>query len=118
MAIEQSVITELALKLEEEKLKLETELGRIANPTGVPGEYETRFEDLGREDGDSETETEQYVDNIAIESTLEDKLHDVADALEKIKTGVYGKCEKCGVDISIERLSVYPSARICMNHNA
>lgn len=118
MAIEQSIIDAVTLKLESEKVKLETELSKIADPTGVPGEYETRFEDLGREDGDSETETEQYVDNIAVESTLEDKLHDVTDALEKIKAGAYGKCEKCGADISIERLSVYPSARICMNHNA
>lgn len=117
MAIEQTMIDELTSKLEAEKAKLETELGKIADPTDVPGEYETRFEDLGREDGDSETETEQYVDNMAVESTLEDKLRDVTDALDKIKAGTYGKCEKCGVDISIERLTAYPSARICMNHN-
>jgi DnaK suppressor protein len=117
MAIEQSVIKELTAQLEAEKIQLEKELNKIATPTGTPGEYETRFEDLGREEGDSETETEQYVDNIAIESTLEQKLQDVMGALSRIEAGSYGQCMKCGQDIALERLRVYPSAKLCMNHN-
>ncbi len=116
MAIETSILQELTSQLESEKLQLEQELNRIANPKGIHGEYETRFEDLGREEGDSATETEQYVDNIAIESTLEQKLQEVIDALDRIQKGVYGKCEECGEDISLDRLRAYPSARICMNH--
>lgn len=117
MTIESSVLQELTLKLEAEKVQLEKELGRIANPTSTPGEYTTRFEDLGREEGDSETETEQYIDNVAVESTLEQKLQDVIEALERVKDGSYGKCAECGEDISIDRLQAYPSARVCMNHN-
>ncbi|MDD5083880.1 MAG: TraR/DksA C4-type zinc finger protein [Candidatus Moranbacteria bacterium] len=117
MAIEQSVLQELKTQLEANKLTLEQELGRIANPTGTPGEYETRFEDFGREEGDSETETEQYVDNIAVENTLEQKLQDIIEALERMEAGTYGKCEVCGADIALDRLQAYPSAKICMNHN-
>jgi RNA polymerase-binding transcription factor DksA len=117
MAIEQSITEELKSQLEAEKARLEKELGMIANPTGTPGGYETRFEDLGREEGDSETETEQYVDNIAVENTLEQKLQDVIDALGRIESGSYGKCEKCGEEISLDRLRAYPSAKVCMNHN-
>jgi RNA polymerase-binding transcription factor DksA len=117
MSIEQSVIQELKTQLETEKLRLEQELSRIANPTGTPGEYKTRFEDLGREEGDSETETEQYIDNIAIESTLEQKLQDVTEALARIHAGSYGTCEECRAEIALERLRAYPSAKICMNHN-
>lgn len=116
MAIEQTVLQELKAKLEVEKARLESELSRIANPTGTPGEYETRFEDIGREEGDSETETEQYIDNIAVESTLEQKLQDVIEALGRVEDGSYGKCAECGEDISLDRLRVYPSAKICMNH--
>lgn len=117
MAIEQTVLQELRAQLESEKLRLEHELARIANPTGTPGEYETRFEDIGREDGDSETETEQYIDTIAVENTLEQKLHDAIEALGRVEDGSYGKCVECGEDIAIERLRAYPSAKICMNHN-
>jgi RNA polymerase-binding transcription factor DksA len=116
MVIEREVLQELKEQLLQEKLHLEGELTRIATPTGTPGEYETRFEDIGREDGDSETETEQYVDNIAVENTLEQKLQDVTDALNRMEMEKYGKCEICGEDIAIDRLYAYPSARICMNH--
>lgn len=116
MAIEQATLLELKSQLESEKLRLEQELARIANPTGTPGEYETRFEDIGREEGDSETETEQYIDNIAVENTLEQKLQDVIEALGRIENGAYGKCVECGEEIAIERLKAYPSAKICMNH--
>lgn len=116
MAIEQSVLHELTIQLETEKLQLEQELNRIATPTGTPGEYETRFEDLGREEGDSLTETEQYIDNVAVENTLEQKLQDVLDALSHIEAGSYGICTECGSEIALDRLRVYPSAKVCMNH--
>ena len=117
MTIEQTVLQELRTQLDSEKLRLEQELARIANPTGTPGEYETRFEDIGREDGDSETETEQYIDNIAVENTLEQKLQDVIEALDRMEDGSYGKCVECGDAVAIDRLRAYPSAKICMNHN-
>lgn len=117
MSIKQSEIQELTVLLEAEKLHLEKEISRIAVPTDTSGEYKTRFEDFGREDGDSETETEQYIDNMAVENTLEQKLQDVTDALVRVRDGVYGKCTQCGEEIPLDRLRAYPSAKICMNHN-
>lgn len=117
MTIKQSVLQKLDLQLKAEKAQLEQELNRIAVPTGTPGEYETRFEDFGREEGDSAAETEQYVDNMAIENTLEQKLQDVIEALDRISKGSYGKCALCGEDIVLDRLHAYPSAKICMKHD-
>lgn len=117
MAIESSTLDTLKTLLEGEKTRLNEELSRIANPTETPGEYETRFEDLGREEGDSIVETEQYVDNIAVGSTLEQKLQDVSEALDRMESGLYGKCELCGEDIPTDRLMAYPSAKVCMKHD-
>ncbi len=116
MALEQTQLQELQAQLENKKVQLEQELNRIATPTGTPGEYKTRFEDFGREDGDSESETQQYVDTIGVEDTLEQQLAAVTDALMRIQDGSYGKCGKCGMDIDPERLRAYPAAKMCIQH--
>jgi len=40
-------------------------------------------------------------------------LRNINLALEKIKKGNYGICEKCGGEIEIERLEVIPEAQFC-----
>jgi RNA polymerase-binding transcription factor DksA len=42
-------------------------------------------------------------------------LRDINLALEKIKKGNYGICEKCGKEIEIDRLEAIPEARFCKN---
>ncbi len=39
----------------------------------------------------------------------------ILDALEKIKKGTYGICEKCGVLIDKKRLQALPWAKYCIN---
>ncbi len=41
-------------------------------------------------------------------------LIEIEDALSKIENGSYGKCERCGDDISIERLKALPFAKRCI----
>jgi len=41
-------------------------------------------------------------------------LIEIEDALSKIDEGSYGKCERCGDDISIERLKALPFAKRCI----
>ena len=41
-------------------------------------------------------------------------LVDVDTALQKIAEGTYGRCERCGTPISVERLLVRPAARTCI----
>lgn len=117
MSIDTQTLDALKHQLQEEKNRLEKELGRLATPTGVAGEYETKFEDIGSEEGDSVVETEAYVDNIAVESNLEQQLRDVNEALERMESGAYGRCLECGDEIDIERLRVYPAAKVCMKHH-
>jgi RNA polymerase-binding transcription factor len=42
-------------------------------------------------------------------------LHDIDESLRKIKEGTYGICEECGEQISEKRLSVIPTATLCIN---
>lgn len=41
-------------------------------------------------------------------------LGNVEDALQKIESGAYGVCEKCGKEIEIERLKAMPFAKFCI----
>jgi len=41
-------------------------------------------------------------------------LEEIEDALQKIDKNKYGKCEICGIEIPVKRLSVEPYAKLCM----
>ena len=98
-----------------EKARLESELGRFADKTAVPGEYETRFEEIGTDRDDNATEVEQYADNIALEENLEGQLGDVTEALVRIENDTYGVCITCGADMEEGRLRAFPAAKECMS---
>jgi RNA polymerase-binding transcription factor DksA len=114
--MEVALLEELTARLKEEKKRLEDELSRFAKPTGVDGDYETTFQDMGNERDENTSEVEEYVDNIGLETNLEGQLHETTEALARVASGSYGKCEKCGADINPERLKAYPSARVCTEH--
>jgi RNA polymerase-binding protein DksA len=116
MTIDAKILDELKSALVLEKEKLEQNLGRIAKPIDKEeGDYETSFEDIGTDKDDNATEVDQYTQNLSIENSLEKQLQDILEALEKIEKGAYGKCENCGKDIPLERLTANPSARTCLD---
>jgi hypothetical protein len=42
------------------------------------------------------------------------ELHDIEDALERIQTGAFGWCSRCGGAIGRNRLRAIPEARYCL----
>jgi DnaK suppressor protein len=115
MVLDPKQIEELKSALLTEKKGLEDDLSRIARPINSKrGDYETAFEDIGPSKDDNANEVEQYTDMLPVEITLEKKLQDVIDALEKIEKGNYDTCENCQEVIGLERLRANPSARTCI----
>lgn len=112
--INEEIKAELKAKLEEEKTKLEKELGNIAEPTGTPGDFETKFDEIGTDKDDNATEVETYADNLSVETSLENQLKDIRNALKRMEDGTYGICENCHQEIDIERLKIYPAAKVCI----
>ena len=45
-------------------------------------------------------------------------MREIASALEKLKEGTYGVCERCGKPIGLKRLEAMPSARLCVKCKA
>lgn len=114
MALDTQTLVRLKEKLLEEKGRLEKDLSRFAKPTGAIGSYETQIDDMGTDPDENASEVEEYVDNLALEQTLEAQLKDVNDALTKMDAGTYGICEETGKEISLERLEAYPGARTAL----
>ena len=112
-------------KLEENKKALQNELSSFAkkNPKNK-NDWESKFPEFSSSEvGNSrlevsQDEIEEYLTRLPVEHSLELKLQDVVLALRKIKASKYGKCEKCGKNISLERLKACPEARLCIKCQA
>jgi RNA polymerase-binding transcription factor DksA len=102
-------------KLEEEKKKLETQLSSFAKESKKrKGDWAAKIPEFdGGHLEEEADEVEEYATLLALERSLENSLKDINLALEKLKKGKYGICEKCKKPISQARLKVYPQARYC-----
>lgn len=113
------LLKELKEKLEKQKSSIENELKKFAKKDEkLKGDWDTKYPKLNGGAGgqaleDAADEVEEYVTLLPIEYNLELRLQDIGLALKKIKESGYGKCEKCGKEISEERLRIYPEARTC-----
>jgi RNA polymerase-binding transcription factor DksA len=112
-------LEKLARLLSEEEALARKELGEVAikDPASggfqpMPADYDgdVREDDIVREATITET-------NTALEQELKHHLEAILKAQEKLKTGHYGVCEKCGVDIPVERLLELPMAPFCIEHS-
>ena len=112
--MDKKTIEELKEKLETEKESIQKELENFSKKDDQPkGDWETRYPN--RENGTMEEEADEvqeYGNTLPVEYSLELKLKDVNSALEKIKNGAYGICEKCGKEIEEKRLKAVPEAKM------
>jgi len=106
-------------KLEKEMISIENSLKKFATKDKkTKGDWNTKFPEFNSNDLDEAAdEVEEYESLLPIEFSLENRLKDINIALEKIKKGKYGICEKCKKEISKERLEIFPEARRCAKCN-
>jgi RNA polymerase-binding transcription factor DksA len=105
-------------KLKTQKSKLETMLQKFAKEDDKPeGDWDSVFPDFTKKLEESADEVEEYASLRSVEHSLELRLKRTNEALEKIKKGTYGKCEKCKSQISEERLDLVPEAKLCKDCN-
>lgn len=114
------ILKELKEKLEKEKFSMEEQLKTFATKDErLEGDWDAKYPHFNGGTGggrleEAADEVEEYETRLPIEFSLETKLRDINLALEKIKKGRYGKCEKCGKEIPQERLLISPEARFCL----
>lgn len=91
--------------LEQEKARLEKEVA----------EHE-KLVDFGVDiDGADEEadEAEEMGNQMAISHDLRKRLTEIEGAFDRMKNGTYGKCVRCGGEISKEVLEIVPESELC-----
>lgn len=110
--MEKSSLAKIKKALQEEKARLEKELGNIAEKKGK--KFNPVYPEYGNKDEENAAELQEFEINFALDKNLEKILSQVIKALAKIESGDYGKCESCGQEIGSERLEASPSSTYCI----
>ncbi|MFQ6013831.1 MAG: TraR/DksA family transcriptional regulator [Anaerolineae bacterium] len=93
------------------KSKLERELEGVRAELERLGQIEPDSE-YGPGEGDPTIY--EWEMSLAMRKRLEAKAQSLESALEKMKEGTYGICERCGETIDPERLEVLPETTLCI----
>jgi DnaK suppressor protein len=64
---------------------------------------------------DSAQATAERSQLLSMVEQLRDHYEQVVAALSRMENGTYGKCERCGQSIPVERLEAIPAARLCVS---
>lgn len=120
--MDKKLIEESKEKLEKTKKIIEKQLAGFAEKDNkLKGDWDSRFplfNGQGASSGaleEAADEVEEYGNLLPVEHNLELRLKNINSALEKIKKGQYGICEKCGKKIPEERLKAFPEAKTCLS---
>ncbi len=98
-------IQEYQRKMESERARLMDQIQKLEKPE----EFGSDVDDTSEE----QEEAEAFAGDMAASQALKDRVNEIDAALNKIRTGEYGKCEKCGMDISEKELDLVPESRLC-----
>lgn len=60
-------------------------------------------------------EAEDLGNRLAVAHDLKIRIAEIDAALNRIRQGTYGKCERCGTEISREILDLTPESSLCQN---
>lgn len=102
-------IERLRNSLLDEQQKLRQE---IANTTASSDDVHVG---LGNHMAEDATAAFDQAAAVSLRRGKERMLHQIDDALDRMKAGTYGICERCGGEIDFARLKAIPQATLCMS---
>lgn len=104
---------ELAARLAQREAELQGDIEglRAAIATPSPGMNDGVRDAV--EDGDARMLSSLQVEQLR---RREDELLEVRAARQRLREGIYGRCEECDEPIPFERLKARPQARLCLQH--
>lgn len=105
------------LDLDEMKSELEERRAVLYSRLNLVGNSEDDSELIEPENPDRSDLAQDYFRqnrNDALRSRMENTLKQVEIALERIDSGDYGRCERCGNNIPAARLQAIPYAEYCI----
>lgn len=97
-------------RLEDER----TQLHRDIDTLGIENQNQSTDYGVGNHLADDATELFLRERNIALRNNAQELLAQVEAAMQRLDDGTYGTCERCGCEISTERLEALPYATLCI----
>ncbi len=95
--------------LEDERRQLQSELSELGFGDGGGLDYDPNF-------ADSSQVTAERGEAEVLAGQLRETLQEVAQALDRLANGNYGRCQVCAEVIAPARLEAMPATRFCINH--
>jgi RNA polymerase-binding transcription factor DksA len=108
--MDDQTLERIRTKLEEERASVEHQLrehGAEIDGGGIEVGFDGGFADSGHR-------TAERAEVLALVEGLMSHRNDVIAALERIGSGRFGTCERCGNPIPEERLEALPTATLCV----
>ncbi len=109
--MEQEKIGGIRVTLSEERAALARQLVDLGAP---PDSVDVEVA-LNEGFADSAQATAERSQTLSLIEQLQKMYAEVDAALKRLDAGTYGKCERCGQEIPIERLEALPTARLCVS---
>lgn len=107
MTMNKEYLKKIEEKLLSEKLSIEKDLEKMKEGLDFGS-------DVDNFDEESD-EAEEMGNYLGVKKTQDARLNQIERAIQKIKEGTYGICEKCGRPIEAEILDIYPESLLCKN---
>lgn len=109
--MEQTNLSTIRSALEHERDVLKRQLADYGAAPGGAGI------DVSMDEGfaDSAQVTAERSELLSMIEQLRGAYDEIAAAVSRIDEGTYGKCERCGQQIPVERLEALPTARLCLD---
>jgi DnaK suppressor protein len=63
--------------------------------------------------GEGSAETYSWEMTLARRERVVERIRALREALTRVRTGIYGRCRRCGVQIDPERLEILPATSLC-----
>lgn len=115
MSIDERTLEAIRASLEEERSRLVEEIAeyeREGQETLSDVSGENNYRDHMADQGSATFAREL---DMTLEGNARESLAAVDRALERIGSGEYGVCRRCGATIPVERLEVVPTAEMCVS---
>ncbi|SDT63485.1 TraR/DksA family transcriptional regulator [Actinoplanes derwentensis] len=72
------------------------------------------IDSAGDDQVDTGAKTLEREQEITLANNLLERINQVEHAIDRLGSGNYGWCERCGNQIPVERLAAFPSATLCV----
>ena len=106
----------LQSRLESERKRLNAELEQLMGHMG-PASERREGSPFGKREEEA-VESAELEKRMALQQRILDQLVETDHALEKLKDGTYGRCDRCGKAIDPARLEALPQASLCLKCKA